>query len=365
MALSPNYGWSEPDNSSLVKNGAADIRTLGDAIDTSLWNVGFGQAGKNKIINGNFDIWQRGTTFTATNSGAYTADRWHMQNTNTVTISQQTTGVPVGSQYCLRMTSGSTLAVSDFFQYIETANVVPMQGKTVTYSIKLRRNAANTSNALLLIQKSATTDAGSGASWTTISSATVANASLPTGTTSSDWYTATLTLAIPSDGTANSLRVYASTSAQIANTAYLELAQAQLEVGSVATPFQRAGGTIQGELAACQRYYYRANADGTGYPAFGNGTASTGSQAYAFINFPVIMRTKPTALEQSGTASDYGCTNALYSTINCNTVPLYANASTRAATVSATVASGLVAGNVVTLYSNNTTNAYLAWSAEL
>ena len=67
MALSPNYGWSEPDNSSLVKNGAADIRTLGDAIDTSVWNVGFGQAGKNKIINGDFGINQRSFTSTTTN----------------------------------------------------------------------------------------------------------------------------------------------------------------------------------------------------------------------------------------------------------------------------------------------------------
>jgi hypothetical protein len=71
MATSPNYGWSEPDNTSLVKNGAQAMRTLGDAIDTSVWNVGYGQAGKNKIINGDFGIWQRGTSITTTSSGAY------------------------------------------------------------------------------------------------------------------------------------------------------------------------------------------------------------------------------------------------------------------------------------------------------
>ena len=92
MALSPNYGWSEPDNSSLVKNGAADIRTLGDAIDTSVWNVGFGQAGKNKIINGDFRIWQRGTSLTYTSSGLnYLPDRFFSWTIGTLnaTVSQQ------------------------------------------------------------------------------------------------------------------------------------------------------------------------------------------------------------------------------------------------------------------------------------
>jgi len=91
MATSPNYAWAEPDNSSLVKNGASDIRTLGDAIDTSVWNVGFGQAGKNKIINGDFGIWQRGTTFTNLTAGAYSADRWIVQTSNnTIDVSRST-----------------------------------------------------------------------------------------------------------------------------------------------------------------------------------------------------------------------------------------------------------------------------------
>jgi hypothetical protein len=35
MASTPNYGWSTPDNTGLVKNGALDMRTLGNAIDTT------------------------------------------------------------------------------------------------------------------------------------------------------------------------------------------------------------------------------------------------------------------------------------------------------------------------------------------
>jgi hypothetical protein len=36
MATSPNFGWSEPDDTSFVKNGALAIRTLANSIDTSV-----------------------------------------------------------------------------------------------------------------------------------------------------------------------------------------------------------------------------------------------------------------------------------------------------------------------------------------
>lgn len=36
MATSPNYGWLEPDNTDLLKNGALAIRTLGNAIDSTM-----------------------------------------------------------------------------------------------------------------------------------------------------------------------------------------------------------------------------------------------------------------------------------------------------------------------------------------
>ena len=51
MALSPNFSFPEPDNSSLVKNGAQDIRALGDAIDSTLAGL---------TVNA-----QTGTTYTA------------------------------------------------------------------------------------------------------------------------------------------------------------------------------------------------------------------------------------------------------------------------------------------------------------
>jgi hypothetical protein len=46
MATTPNFNWATPDNTGLVKNGALDIRTLGNAIDSSLVDLKGGTTGQ-------------------------------------------------------------------------------------------------------------------------------------------------------------------------------------------------------------------------------------------------------------------------------------------------------------------------------
>lgn len=46
MATTTNFGWSTPDNSGLVKDGASDIRTLGSAIDTTMGELKGGTTGQ-------------------------------------------------------------------------------------------------------------------------------------------------------------------------------------------------------------------------------------------------------------------------------------------------------------------------------
>jgi hypothetical protein len=79
--------------------------------------------------------------------------------------------------------------------------------------------------------------------------------------------------------------------------------------------------------------------------------------------FPVFMRTKPTALEQTGTASDYRVRYLVTATA-CSSVPVFDGAEEFSATTQFTVASGLTAGQGSVLRSAATA-AYLAWSAEL
>ena len=67
----------------------------------------------------------------------------------------------------------------------------------------------------------------------------------------------------------------------------------QLEVGSVATPFARAGGTLQGELAACQRYFQAVEA-GASYGPFGSAFAFSTNTIMFNYGWKVKMRTNPT-----------------------------------------------------------------------
>ena len=365
MALSPNYGWSEPDNSSLVKNGAADIRTLGDAIDTSLWNVGFGQAGKNKIINGNFGIWQRGTSINPSVTGTYTADRWLVTFNGTGatrTVSQQTftpASAPVAgyeSQYYCRFdqsVAGSGGTYNQLMQRIE--DVRTFAGQTVTLSFW-----AKASSATSLTLCKAEQNFGSGGSATVNTTFTASQA------ITTSWVRYSYSVTLPSlsgltIGTSSFLNIVIGMPLNATFT--VDIWGVQLEAGSKATPFQTATGTIQGELAACQRYYYQWTA-ANAFSPFATGFTSTLSTANLFKPMPVTMRITPT-ITTTGTAANYGIQNGTNGRVACSAVPSINQGNPDGLNVDFTTAAVLTAGGGITGNANNTTSAYLGFSAEL
>ena len=322
-------------------------------------------AGKSTIINGNFDVWQRGTTFSSPANTAYTADRWNNGGSagGTTTISQQTTGVPVGSQYCMRTAYGAASSYSSKAQILETSTSAKLWGKTVTASVKLRRNASFATTLKLSIQKSVTIDASTASTWVNIADLTVANASLPTGTTSADWYSLSVTAAIPNDGTANSIRILISEGAAGASGAYWEMAQAMLEIGSVVTPFQTASGSIGGELALCQRYYYRTSSTVAFGALASTAWAQSATLTEALVKLPVTMRVAPTTFD-GGTVSNNAFVNYAGSGFTLTGGVTITTNQTTADTVKMLCGStGMTAGQV----GNWTGNAsgYLGFGAEL
>jgi hypothetical protein len=147
------------------------------------------------------------------------------------------------------------------------------------------------------------------------------------------------------------------------NGATFYITGVQLEVGSTATSFDyRPYGT---ELALCQRYYYRIKVDAVSRLLAVAGQCASSVGGFVTNTFPVTMRTRPTALEQSGTASHYNVLAASSSGVTCNSVPAYNTLTTEnTAFTEFGTAGSLAAGNATSMYSNNA-SAYLGWSAEL
>jgi len=322
-------------------------------------------AGKNFIINGGFDIWQRGTSF-STNGSQYTADRWYSAINNNTT-SQQTSGVPVGTTANLRVAYTSTGGYGTQFSALESANAKMLVGKKVTVSAKFRCNAsfaASGASIGLYVDKNSTADTMNGGTWTNISGSTVAGSSLPTGTTASDWYSLSFTTSIPNDGTAAGIRIVIAETITGISPSYWEVAAVQLEIAPQATPFSRAGGSIGGELALCQRYYWQQVGQGTGasttYGLFSLGACTTSTNAFCGpIKFPVTMRTSPSFSFNN----TIGVTTSINGLNNVSAISLD-NATSDMACLTAT-ASGLSAGNVTRLLSSGSSTAAMLWSAEL
>jgi len=358
MATSTNYGWAEPDNSSLVKNGASDIRTLGNAIDTSVWNVGKGQAGKNKIINGDFSIWQRGSSFSTT---GYTADRWYTDfaGASAGTISRQafTAGTaPVSgyeAQYFLRRNLTTGAQYSSLVQRIE--DVRTFAGQTVTVSFWAKGTNPTGNFEANLIQ-----NFGSGGS----SEVALTGQSL---TLTGSWvrYSYNFTLGAMTGktiGTGSYLYLSIYQAAVNASVSTLDIWGVQVELGSLATPFQTAsGGSQQAELAMCQRYYWRSVSGGAyGTPATSGFIDST-TNAILFANLPVTMRVAPTAIEYSSIqVLDSSNTAITPSNIVLNT----ARSTTNVLSVDAVITGG-TAGRFAYSRISNTSSGYLAATAEL
>jgi hypothetical protein len=319
----------------------------------------------NAIINGGYDIWARGTSFTSQGSLslAYTADRWHFYRAagaTGATLSRQASSL-TGIQYCARVQrdSGNTGTGSINLRYTaESADSYRFAGQTVTVSFYARAGAnfSATSNAFVLSLVSGTGTDQPVYSFT--GSATVATT---TATLTTSWQRFSVSGAVSSSATEIGIESnYTPTGTAGAND-YFEITGVQLELGSVPSTFKRAGGgSIQQELALCQRYYYR-NTGTSLFSYFCGGAASSTTAASVLFNMPVQMRVKPTSL-------DYG--NVRLSdfvsgfTISALTLSTDGN-SPNVATLDATGATGLTQFRPYFLGANNNTAAFVGVSAEL
>ena len=324
-------------------------------------NLGF-TAGKNKIINGDFNIWQRGTSFTSPASFAYTADRWRVERngTATFTVSRQafTPGsAPVAGYessffYRLALTTATSGTFVNPVQAIESVKTLAGQTATLSFWAK-----ADSSRSVTVAGGQYFGTGGSPSSFVAISFGTAA--------VTTSWQRFSFTISIPSlagktIGTDGNDSFNISITPPFTSGVTLDIWGVQLEAGSVATAFQTATGTLAGELAACQRYYYRKSGTAN-YQPYSNGFNYNTTQSTWLMSLPVTMRTSPTmGFSAASTFVVAHTTNLTQATTiagdryHPDMVQFYT-----------TVASGLTAGQAVALNVQNATTGFIEAIAEL
>lgn len=249
-----------------------------------------GYVSPNYLINGAFDIWQRGTSGFANN--AYCADRW-IASINNSAITRTSMAVGSLTTYGLTFTTSSATNTNGILQALESTHANALRGKTVTLSFYAQASSAG-ATLLADIQTSATADAA------TTSFSVLKRETLSTSTSLTRY---TVTTTIPADSTSAGIRVVIMAS-NLPSGATFTVTGVQLEEGATATPFRRNANSIQAELAACQRYFQILVPAGydTNHPVI----RESATQCVATFFLPVTMRVAPTLL--SGTTVCVGTT---------------------------------------------------------
>jgi hypothetical protein len=398
MATTTNFGWTTPDDTALVKDGALAIRTLGQSIDTSFIDLKGGTTGqvlskasntdldytwvagsasavnKNYLINGGFAVAQRGTSFTAgaNNDDAYTLDRWYiLSDTNDVIdVTQETGTVPANSQFAIALDVETVAKKFGIATIIENKDLEGLIGETVTFSFKAKVSATtkldNVKAAIVAWSGTADTVTSDiisawnveGTNPTLIANATYENTPANLSVTT-NYATYSVSAALDTASLKNVILFVWSDVTDTTLGDFLYISQAKLEKGSTATAFISAGDTTQGELAACQRYYYRNTATANYSQLLNYAFAYNSSIPAANVQFMVPMRTTPSSIEFSNIAFErydntkYAVSAVLLGSGTPNGIWVYGTAS------------GLTANDVGRWVSNNTTSAYFAFNAEL
>ena len=244
-----------------------------------------GAGRKNLIINGGFDVWQRGTSFAPAAGYGYSADRARLSYNSgagdTVTnITKQTATVDGKFVNVLRhsiVTTTNTRQVR-YNHRLESPTYLTNQTVTLSFWVRASRTVA-------LDGGSGIGDNGTG---------NLATVALSLGEATTTWTRKIATVTLGDCSASSYLTLVVGHTSSGANVD-IDYAMFQLELGKVATPFEhRSYGE---ELALCQRYYYK--------PTGGQIGIIANNTAYICVSypFPVTMRGQPTV---SGTSATMG-----------------------------------------------------------
>jgi hypothetical protein len=310
------------------------IRTLGDAIDASMGDLLGGTtgqvlakatgtdmdftwttpaagssnvAGKNGVLNSGFNVWQRGTSGSASGTSpgtGYNADRWWNYYAGTITVSRQLTGDTTNLpfiQYCARVqrNSGQTSATTIYHgQDFETLNSVQYAGKSVTLSFYARKGAnfsGASSNLTAVLQSGTGTDQHVLGGYTGSTNPVSSTATLTT-----TWQRFTYTGTVPTNSTQLAVYFLYDGVGTAGAADYFEVTGVQVEIAASASSYSPNTSTYEGELSACQRYYIRTTGGSSTGNSMGFQSQATTTTIVDFMIAPqTSMRTYPTSVDYS------------------------------------------------------------------
>jgi hypothetical protein len=333
--------------------------------------------GKNYLINGDFSIWQRGTSFTG---AGFTADRWHVHDgSGSVVITKTADGISL-SGTTAGFAAGNTFNGLEY-RGVESQDIYgALSSGPMTFSWKMK----STVNTTMALRLDLFDSSGTRHSYTPLISVSqsstfvkysvvIPQTSIVTKRNNEQGFqpqfvfVETRSNYLGGSATAwNSpatLLVPQAINAFSGGNATFEIAEVQLEKGSTATPFGRR--PIGQELALCQRYYYRATPGISTYGLFEHfGVATATTTIYSSLRLPVTMRTNPSSVDFS-TLRTFGQTTGIYNAVSNVTINAGGDGSTATQLAMILLTStGLTVNGIYGYGSNNSASAYIGVSAE-
>jgi hypothetical protein len=256
---------------------------------------------KNRIINGGFNVAQRGTSFVsgANDNDTYNLDRWYvLSDGNDAVDITQTTTVPTGAKYSIGLDVETVNKKFGIAQIIENVNCYDAIGGNVTLSFQAKVSATTKLDNVkcAVIAWSGTADTvtsniisawgAEGTNPTLIANATYENTPVNLNVTTS-FATYSVTANVDTASTSNIIVFIWSDVTDTTAGDFLYITNAQLEVGTSATPFER---RLYGqEFINCQRYYETSANDIVQW----NGNTTNGGQYQVCPAFAVTKRAAP------------------------------------------------------------------------
>lgn len=262
----------------------------------------------NLIINGNFDIWQRGLTFITT---GYCADRWFVYENGAIEVSKKSVNDLENSSSCLRIKtlpqeSGSSTSSFTLAQAVESEKIIPLRNKYVTLSFYVRSPSDSNWSGNLLVKAMSSTSINS-----VLERSLISDSSLSIAISNNDsWVKYSKSFLLPTNCTSLTIEFYPS--ASLSSNSILDIAQVKLEGGNFATIFK---SNIDDEKNNTKRFYQKTAAKlkaGTG--AASNQRRKFGSSVPLFQSVANPDSYSVSIIENN----NIGLSNVIYSLANSN-----------------------------------------------